>query len=472
MPALKLAAVGAALCVIAASDAGAQARVPSAVEGPRVETVTFTRDIAPILQRSCQTCHRLDSIAPMSLITYEEVRPFARAIKQRTGLRGKRGSMPPWFIEREIGIQKFKDDISLSDREIETIAKWADSGAPQGNPADMPPPRDWGDANAWQIGTPDLIVETPAVNIKAISPDWWGALAPAPTGLTEDRYIAAVEIKEVNDSRRKEGRATVGGLFVFHHAVMGVMTADGAAQMGGWPVHEVGRNADIFNPDAGRLLRAGSQVVFPSVHLHANGKDTKANLQVAFRFHPKGYAPKLREQIINVGTADIDLRPMEANQRIDAYQTLTQPTKLSVFEPHMHAAGVRMCVEAIYGSLVETLNCSSYDHSWVKTYQYADDAAPLLPRGTILHVIAYFDNTPANKNVVDPRNWSGLGHRSIDNMVILIAQGLPLTDEQFAREIAARRERLHLSEGQTVIGCPLCGFSTLPGRPTQPPPVQ
>ena len=264
-------------------------------QAPRTDSVTFTKDIAPILQRSCQTCHRPDSLAPMSLITYEEVRPFARAIKQRTGLRNKRGVMPPWFIEKDLGIQQFKDDISLNDEEVATIAKWADNGAPQGNPADMPPPRVWADANVWQIGTPDLIVSTSAVGMKAISPDWWGALAPAPTGLTEDRYIAAVEIKEMNDSMRKEGRATVGGLFVFHHAVMAMITADGRAEMGGWPVHEVGRNADIFNPDAGRLLRAGSQVVFPSVHLHANGKDTNANLQIGFKFHPKGYQPKLRE---------------------------------------------------------------------------------------------------------------------------------------------------------------------------------
>src|SRR6185503_9579783 len=144
-------------------------------------------DIAPILQRICESCHRPDSLAPMSLITYEQVRPFARAIKQRTSLRGKRGSMPPWFIEREVGIQQFKDDISLSDAEIAAIAKWADNGAPQGNPADMPPPRNWADADAWQIGTPDLIVDTPAVAMKAVSPDWWGALAAASTNLKEDR---------------------------------------------------------------------------------------------------------------------------------------------------------------------------------------------------------------------------------------------------------------------------------------------
>ena len=99
--------------------------------GQSKDPVTFTRDIAPILQRSCQQCHRPDSVAPMSLITYEEVRPYARAIKLRTGLRNKPGVMPPWYIEKNVGIQHFKDDISLSDEEIAKIASWADNGAPR-----------------------------------------------------------------------------------------------------------------------------------------------------------------------------------------------------------------------------------------------------------------------------------------------------------------------------------------------------
>ena len=127
-----------------------------------------------------------------------------------------------------------------------------------------------------------------------------------------------------------------------------------------------------------------------------------------------------------------------------------------------------MCLEAIIGSHVETLNCAGYDHNWVKTYSYEEDAAPLLPRGAILKVTGYFDNTPGNKNVVDPRNWSGLGHRSIDNMLVMIAQGVNLTDEQFAQEIARRRTELKLTEGQSVPGCPLCAFSRIPGRPTLP----
>ncbi len=454
-----LAGIGAIVCALMVGTAS-----PS---WSQTDQVTFTKDIAPILQRSCQGCHRPDSIAPMSLLTYEQVRPWAREIKERTMLRHRRGAMPPWFIEKDIGIQRFKDDISLSDAEIARIAKWVDAGAPRGNPDDLPPARVFPDNVAWQIGTPDLIVTSPAVEMKAISPDYWGALAPVPTGLTEDRYVAAMEIKEVNDSRNKPGRATVGGRFVFHHALLSVNGPDGRPTGGAWPVHEVGRNADIFDTQAGKLLRAGSTISFPSVHLHANGKDTSAYLQIGLKFHPVGYKPEIQSTLISIGTGDLDI-PGGATVTQSAYMTLPQSLKLTVFEPHMHATGVRMCLEAIYGSHVETLNCSGYDHNWVKTYVYEEDAAPLLPRGTILKITGYFDNTPGNKNVVDPRNWSGLGHRSIDNMLIMIGQGVNLTEEQFAQEVARRRTALNLTEGQTAPGCPLCTFARIPGRPTLP----
>ena len=435
--------------------------------GAQTDDVTFTKDIAPILQRSCQSCHRPDSVAPMSLLTYEEVRPYARAIRQRTALGHRRGAMPPWFIEKELGIQKFKNDISLTDAQITTIAKWVDAGAPRGNPADLPPALVFADNDTWQIGTPDLIVTSPAVQMKAVSPDYWGALAAVATGLTEDRYVAALEIKEVNDSRNTPGRTTVGGLFVFHHAVMNVVGGGGLPGGGAWPVHEVGRNADVFDTQAGKLLRAGSSIAFPSVHLHANGKDTTARLRVGFRFHPIGYKPSIQSTLITIGTDDLDI-PGGTTVTQSAYTTLSQPVNLTVFEPHMHSTGVRMCLEAINGSRVETLNCAGYDHNWVKTYAYEEDAAPLLPRGTILKVTGYFDNTAANRNVVDPRNWSGLGHRSIDNMLIMIAQGVNLTDEQFAQEVARRRMVLGLAEGQTAPGCPLCAYAKVPARPALP----
>ncbi len=465
-----------ALLAVVGVSVAASINTPIGVAGqaaPTQSAVTFTKDIAPILQRSCQNCHRPNSLAPMSLLTYEDARPYAASIKRRTAIRSRQGTMPPWYIEKDIGIQHYKNDISLSDAEVAKIAAWVDGGAPRGDAADMPKPLTFAGADAWSIGKPDLIVVTPPVTMKAVSPDWWGNAGFGETGLKEDRYVSAVEIKEVNDTQNKPGATTttVGGLFIFHHAIMTVEAPDApvsGAITGGWPIHEVGRNADVFNPDAGKLLRAGSRVGFPNVHMHANGKDTTGHLEVAFKFHPSGYQPKMNERTIPIGTGDIDIRGMETGKKIESFQVLSQPTKITVFEPHMHAAAVRMCLDAIWGAHVETLSCSGYDHSWVRAYQYEDDATPLLPRGTILRVTGYYDNTPANRNVVDPRNWSGLGHRSIDNMNILLMQAVSLTDEKFQEEVAARREKLKLKPGEDAPGCPLCAFEKIPGmRPTQ-----
>ena len=453
--------VAIALLTCPALTAGQQAPAKSG------EAVTFSKDIAPILQRSCQNCHRPGSVAPMSLLTYQEARPWARAIKERTGLRTKPLAMPPWFIEKDIGIQQYKGDISLSDAEIEKIATWVDNGAPQGNPADMPPPLTFLDASEWQIGKPDLIVSTPTISVKASAPDWWGAIGQSPTGLTEDRYVAAVEVKEVNDRAGKPGRQTIGGMFTVHHLVWmpvvpaelesGEAPARGAGEF--WPVHEVGRNADFFDPDRGKLLKAGSILVFPSIHLHANGADTNARLDIGFKFHPRGYRPKpYRTASLSIPEMALDIRAMEANQKIETFITLSENVKMTVFEPHMHATGVRMCLDAIILSTAQTLTCTGYNHGWVKAYSYADSAAPLLPKGTILRLTGYFDNTPANRNVVDPRNWSGLGHRSIDNMMVNIGQGIALSDDEFEQEMAERRKVLHLKEGESVLGCPLCGY--------------
>ena len=148
--------------------------------------VNFTKHIAPILQRSCENCHRPAGVAPMSLVSYEDVRPWARAIKQRTGMGPRAGVMPPWYVERNIGIQKFHNDPSLSEDEIATIAKWADSGAPRGNPADMPPAKVYADEHAWAIGTPDLVIKTQELEVKGDAADWWGEIPSVPTGLTED----------------------------------------------------------------------------------------------------------------------------------------------------------------------------------------------------------------------------------------------------------------------------------------------
>ena len=453
-----LAAAALAAAVLAPALSAAQ---PAAA----AQEVTFARDIAPILQRSCQQCHRPDSVAPMSLLTYEETRPWARAIKARTALRSKRGAMPPWFLEKDIGIQHYKNDPSLSEEEIEKIAAWADSGAPLGNSADLPPPLDFGDADAWTIGEPDLILESAEVAVPASAPDKWTSLGLVPTGLTEDRYVAAVEVREFNNVPKRQASDTVGGRYVFHHMTYSsVVPGDGELENSvRWPIHEVGRNADVFPPDAGRLLAAGSALDLGTAHLHANGRETRAHLKFAFKLHPKGYEPALRQSRRLVGNGvDIDIKPDQPEQQLHAYRVLDEHTKLVSFEPHQHAPGTRMCIEAIWGHNIETLACVAYDHNWVKQYIFEDDHAPLLPRGTVLHIIGWLDTTAANRNVADPRNWSGGGRRSVSNMFIDLGESYVLTDEQFEAEIAQRRARLQLTKNDHVIGCPLCQVEFLP----------
>ena len=274
----------------------------------QTEQVTFHKDIEPILQRSCQNCHREGGAGPMPLVTYEQVAPFAGLIEYKTGLRDKAGAMPPWYMEKNIGIQNYKDDPSLSDSEIAAISNWARSGTPKGNEADAPEALVFDDSLKWGAGEPDLIVKLNDVTKLAGTADWWGEIDSVPTGLTEDRYVKSVEVVEVNDvdNQAGTGRDTVGGRYIFHHMIWATAQVDeNNERVPGlsipWPVHEVGRNADIFDEDAGRLLKANSWIVSDSVHLHSNGKDTTGHLEIGFRFHDKDYQPKYQASFIALG---------------------------------------------------------------------------------------------------------------------------------------------------------------------------
>ena len=425
--------------------------------------ITFHKDIEPILQRSCQNCHRAGGAGPMPLVTYEQVAPFAGLIEYKTGLRDKAGAMPPWYVEKNIGIQDFKEDNSLSDEEISAIAWWAQNGVPKGNEADAPEPLVFDDSIKWTAGEPDLIVRLQDVTKLAGTADWWGEIESVPTGLTEDKWVKSVEIVEVNDIDPTRAAGTVGGRYIFHHMLWGTATYDevsGRLQRDfqtPWPVHEVGRNADVFEENAGRLLKADSVIYSDSVHLHSNGIDTTGHLEIGFRFHDDGYEPQYANMFIPTGNGvDISIRPNEDKQELHAYDVLQQHTKIISFEPHLHAPGERMCLEAIWGHQVETLSCVGYDHNWVRTYQYADNAMPLLPAGTILHITGYMNNTDTNTNLPDPRNWQGSGNASVSNMFIDLGIKVSLTEEQFFAEMEARRQALNLGPNDHVIGCPLC----------------
>jgi hypothetical protein len=427
--------------------------------------VTFAKDVAPILQRACQGCHHPNSIGPMSLVTYEQVRPWARSIKSRITIGPHAGVMPPWFVEKDIGIQRLKGDPSLSDEEIAKIVKWVNNGAPLGNPADMPKPIVFDDSGNWTIGEPDLVVKSKEITVPASGPDQWGDFGLIPTGITKDRYVQALEIREVNDVPKDVPTKTVGGRFVFHHMTY-TSTAPGKSEGAGtsWPIHEVGRNADLFPPEAGRLLAAGSVLSLSAGHVHPNGRVTKSHLEFGFKFFPEGYQPIYKRASLRLGNGiDLDVKPDQAKQELHAYMTLTENTKIIAFEPHLHAPGVRMCLESIWGINVQTLSCVGYDHNWVHQYEYEDDAAPLLPKGTIVHLVGFLDTTAANKNPADERNWAGGGRRSIANMFIDLGYSVALTDEQFQAEMAKRRAKLK-SRNDYDIGCPLCWAPAAPAQ--------
>ena len=170
-------------------------------------TPTFTKDIAPILQEKCQTCHRAGQIAPMSLLTYQQTKAYAKEIKKRVVAR----TMPPWFIDKTVGIQHFENDISLSDQQIATIAKWVDEGAPEGNAKDMPAAKTWDDSNDWKAAKilgrqPDLVIEGPDYTVKANYQDQWYRPS-TDMGLTQPRWVRAVEMRPVGTNTRR----------VFHH---------------------------------------------------------------------------------------------------------------------------------------------------------------------------------------------------------------------------------------------------------------
>ena len=438
--------------VLAAADFGIEA-----------SAVTFTKDIAPILQRSCESCHRVGGGAPMSLTTYAEARRWANRIKERTAIRDRMGAMPPFFVEPGVGIQEFKNDHPLSDAELATIQAWVDNGAPEGDPADMPAPLEWPSDRGWTLGEPDLIVQGPDITMPAVGPDRWGDIGLVPTGLIEDRYVMSVEVREVNDIPTDAERTTVGGRYIFHHMTYtsGVLTSEGTALVDstsqGWPIHEVGRNADIFGEGVGMLLQANSGLSLRASHLHSTGvRETTGRLEFGFRFHPVGYEPEYRRAGGSGGNGiDVDIRPNQGGQEFHSYRVLDSHTKITAFEPHLHAPGVRMCLEAIWGINRFTLNCVGYDHNWVKQYLYEEHSAPLLPKGTILHITGYLDTTAENPNLADTRNWAGGGRRSVANMFIDLGQSVRMSEEQFQAEMAERRARMQ-DRNAYDIGCPLC----------------
>jgi hypothetical protein len=408
------------------------AAAPDGSEATGGRPLTFAKDIAPIFQRSCQSCHHAGTSTPMSLMTYSEVRPWARSIKERVARR----DMPPWHLDKTVGIRHYKNDRSLSDEEIATVVRWVDTGAAEGNPADMPPPKTFTPENTWFIGKPDLEVTTGQdFKMYPQGPDWW-IDQYAEVQLTEDRWIKAMEIKPDNPK-------------IVHHCVVYAIEPDApeGTPEGGVQLHEyaVGKYGDIFNDNTGRLLKAGTRLRF-DMHYFAIGSEQHNHTTIAFKFYPKGVTPKYQVRSLavrNIPNDELEIPPNTV-VRTDGYFRLTRNARIDAFQPHMHMRGRGMTLEAIkLDNSTEILSSvDHFDFNWHINYVYADDAAPLLPAGTVLHMIGIHDNTPANRRNPDPSMWAGFGERSVDDMVQVWLDIVYLDDAEYNR-LAAERKAQH-----------------------------
>jgi hypothetical protein len=372
----------------------------------------------------------------MSLLTYQDARPWARSIKQQVAQR----NMPPWYIDKAVGITKFKNDASLTDAEIDKISKWVDSGAQLGNPADLPPARKFDDRDVWHIGTPDVVVTLKKeVLVKAKDADQWLDLEMKDLGITSDRYIQAMEVKPIK------------GVKVVHHVESSLLDPDDESQAARQHLEEyaVGKFGDVFPEGTGMLMKQGSKVL-ANVHLHSDGEDTMMDLAIGFKLYPAGVTPKHVAHAQQLGAAnDLDIRPNQKNIRADGYTVLSKPAVITAFQPHMHTRGQAQCLELIYptmsgserpgGVRTETVSCvDRFKFDWHVVYEYSDDVAPVVPAGTILHVISLYDNTTANRGVADPSNWTGSGNRTVDEMGFAWINWYNLTDEEYKQAVDAR----------------------------------
>ena len=316
----------------------------------------------------------------------------------------------------------------------------------------MPPPVQFDEGNVWHIGKPTLVVKSKPHRVPATGSDWWGDYI-VDTGLTEDRYLKAVETKPSPDARE-----------VVHHAVTfliqdegetdligrgaggagGGLTSVSGSQTGGFlNEYAVGKNGDIFPEGTGRLVKAGAKIRF-NLHYHSNGEAKDDQTEVALVFYPKGYVPKYYILSSHTGDfEDLDIPAGADNVRSDGYTRVMKNARITAFQPHMHNRGKAMCMEAIYpDGKVEMLNCvNDYKFGWHINYNYEDDVQPLLPAGTILHVIGWHNNTASNRYNPDPKNWVGFGQRSIDDMSFAWVNYVWLTDDDFKKQVEERKAK-------------------------------
>ena len=352
------------------------------------QPVSFNRDVAPILQRHCQSCHRPGQAAPMSLLSYQDARPWAKAIRNAVVSR----QMPPWFADSQYG--RFSNDPSLSQTEIDRLANWANTGAVEGDLKDLPAPVQWPEGG-WQI-RPDVVVSMPPYHVPSKGIIEW-TYATVPSGFTKDTWVTSIEILPSDPSVVHHG-----SLFVTRHAGESFFRGSAAAA-----VYVPGfRAMDYRVHGAAQLIPAHSELVV-QMHYTPNGKEVTEVTRIGFTLAKEmpqrrfiTYSPQTpaisNREVFRIPAGDPDWKspPVDGIFNVDA--------ELVWFLPHMHLRGKDMTYSLTYpnGKSEIVLSVPKYDFQWQIGY---DVASPIrVTKGTRLHVDAHYDNSANNKANPDP----------------------------------------------------------------------
>src|SRR5262245_20044883 len=379
---------------------------------------TFAKDVAPILQKNCQSCHRPGQAAPFSLLTYEGARPWAKAIKSAVVLK----KMPPWFADPRFG--KFSNDASLPQSDIETLVALFDAGAPAGNPKDLPPPKQF--VEGWSIPKPDVVLQLP----KPFPVPATGILdyqyVIVPTGFKQDTWVEHVQAAPTNYSVVHHIVAYVRppGSNYFKDMPKGEFLVAPPAKKDGpqddVPSHWLtgyapGQPPDMFKPGQGKLIPAGSDIVF-EVHYVSEGKATtdQSRLGMVLSKEP----PKERTMTLSAGNSSFKIPPGHPNYQVDATYTMPEDVTLLGLHPHMHMRGKSAQYRVVYpdGKTETLLNVPNFTWHWQLWYDLAEPMK--MPKGTKIQCTEHFDNSANNPENPDPSKTVIWGQQSFDEMMV------------------------------------------------------
>ena len=390
-------------------------------------SVTFYKEALPVLQKNCQGCHRPGEAAPMSFLTYDSTRPWAKAIKAAVASH----KMPPWHADPAHG--KFLNDRRMSEADIQTLVAWADTGAKAGNAKDAPKPL--AITAGWGIGQPDLILEMPAAFDVATSGTIDYQYIAIPTGFTEDKWVQMAEarpddrahlhhiiafIREPGSPYMKDlptGVAmTAKQIYELAHKKGGER---GSRENSGFSDMLVGfapgTPPATFKPGQAKLVKAGSDLVL-QMHYTANGKAGRDKSRIGLIFSKV----PVTERVLSLasGNGRFEIPPQDPNYRVDSSFTLQEKSTLVSLLPHMHLRGKDFHYTAIYptGEKEVLLSVPKYDFNWQNTYELA--TPKVLPAGTRIDCIAHFDNSSNNPSNPDPTQKVTFGEQSWDEMML------------------------------------------------------